>query len=293
MTSNNSCNEPHLGSSTDTNRTEEGFCANNEKRRITKENASISSRIAVGSCNNQNLTQPLWDVLTSRNPTAFVWAGDAIYADYNIGKVWTKFPPEDILSTATPERLEKFYRKQLLHPAYQSFLKKSNATIFGTIDDHDMGCNNGDKDFIYKKESNIAFLNFTGENIASPIFQRALKGYGVYGVKLFDFDRENGNTLVADEEAGIDPDVDTSSQQHEISYSNKTVAIFVLDVRTNRSPWGKGWKSWSPDYDGDFLGEHQWRWFETAIKRSKASINIIVNGIQVHPYQFANVNVAE
>jgi len=37
-------------------------------------------RIAIGSCNNQNLTQPLWDILIPRKPIAFVWAGDSIYA---------------------------------------------------------------------------------------------------------------------------------------------------------------------------------------------------------------------
>ena len=47
------------------------------------ESCSISKRpfrIAIGSCNNQNLTQPLWDILIPRKPVAFVWAGDAIYA---------------------------------------------------------------------------------------------------------------------------------------------------------------------------------------------------------------------
>ena len=38
------------------------------------------SRIGIGSCNSQNLTQPLWNVLSQRNLSAFVWAGDAIYA---------------------------------------------------------------------------------------------------------------------------------------------------------------------------------------------------------------------
>ena len=42
--------------------------------------ASISPfRIAFGSCNNQLLNQPLWPIIESRNPSAFVWGGDAIY----------------------------------------------------------------------------------------------------------------------------------------------------------------------------------------------------------------------
>lgn len=38
------------------------------------------NRILIGSCNNQNLTNPLWKVMTDRDPLAFIWAGDAIYA---------------------------------------------------------------------------------------------------------------------------------------------------------------------------------------------------------------------
>lgn len=42
--------------------------------------SSLPSRILFGSCNNQNLTQPLWPVIESRKAAAFVWGGDAIYA---------------------------------------------------------------------------------------------------------------------------------------------------------------------------------------------------------------------
>ena len=38
------------------------------------------SRIGFGSCNSQELDQPLWPILSSRNISAFVWGGDAIYA---------------------------------------------------------------------------------------------------------------------------------------------------------------------------------------------------------------------
>ena len=40
----------------------------------------ICSCIAYGSCNNQNLANPLWNIIQSRNPSAFVLGGDATYA---------------------------------------------------------------------------------------------------------------------------------------------------------------------------------------------------------------------
>jgi hypothetical protein len=42
------------------------------------------SRIAFGSCNDQDTKNNLWPIIESRNPAAFVWGGDAIYAGKNI-----------------------------------------------------------------------------------------------------------------------------------------------------------------------------------------------------------------
>jgi phosphodiesterase/alkaline phosphatase D-like protein len=49
-------------------------------KRNTHDQPPDHVRIAFGSCNNQNLTNNLWDVITKREPIAFIWAGDAIYA---------------------------------------------------------------------------------------------------------------------------------------------------------------------------------------------------------------------
>lgn len=101
---------------------------------------------------------------------------------------------------------------------------------------------------------------------------------------------------MSDVEAGIDPDVvgyDTNNVK-SCSYNTETsVAIFVLDARTNRTPWGKGMDGWKPNYEGDFLGERQWAWFESAIRRSQATVNIIVNGLQVSPYRHPSANFFE
>jgi hypothetical protein len=62
----------------------------------------ISDRIAFGSCNEQDLQNNLWPIIESRQPTAFVWGGDAIYAGTfavlcrlgeNLGRfyVWYRF----------------------------------------------------------------------------------------------------------------------------------------------------------------------------------------------------------
>ena len=44
---------------------------------------SKKSRIAFGSCNDQDLKNNLWPIIESRDPAAFIWGGDAIYAGTN------------------------------------------------------------------------------------------------------------------------------------------------------------------------------------------------------------------
>ena len=254
------------------------------------------SRILFGSCNSQNLSQPLWPIITSRKAAAFVWAGDSIYADQFAGLDFSKFPPEAKHTSASPDQLRSYYNQQLSHPEYRR-LFESNITIFGTVDDHDYGQNNGDRTYKYRRESGLAHVDFVGEPADSPIRRRAASGKGVYGVKVFDFARDVGDELVPDVEAGIDPDVVNESDyitkgNAKPAYSKRSVAVFVLDVRSNRTPWPEGINAWFPS-DGDMLGEEQWKWLESALNRSKASVNIIVSGLQVHANRFPSANVAE
>ena len=39
------------------------------------------TRIAAGSCNRQDLPQPLWDSILQFQPQLWVWLGDNIYGD--------------------------------------------------------------------------------------------------------------------------------------------------------------------------------------------------------------------
>lgn len=230
------------------------------------------------SCNSQHHEQVLWESILSRNPNAFVWGGDAVYAD--IGR-----------KEATPEILAQLYHDQKEHTGYKQLLD-TKIPIFGVLDDHDYGVNNGDKGYRYRKESGIALAcDFLGQE-GSAMCERAKKGLGVYGVKVMDFSRPKGKELMRDDEARLDPDVtvegsnesknsDISGDRHS-KLSDKSVAIFLLDVRSNRTPYKKKGFLEKAEYDGDFLGETQWEWIQAALGRSTASVNIIVQGLQVH-----------
>lgn len=192
------------------------------------------------------------------------------------------FHQKKIYQSATPDMLHNIYKKQKSDTSYDTFLNKSNATILGTIDDHDYGMNNGDIEFKFKRESGIAFLDFIGEDKSGLMYERAQKGSGVYGVKVFDFSREDGDYLLSDNDAGMDADlINDDDEIRDTQDKSRRVAIFLLDVRTNKTPWSEG----IPNYNGDFLGEVQWKWFENSIRKSDASVNIIVNGLQVHSFR--------
>ena len=133
--------------------------------------------------------------------------------------------------------------------------------------------------------------------------------------------------MIPEEEAGIDPDVlrdgavrPEKDDDVRPNYSaTRSVAIFALDVRSNKTPWPKGRQrrgasdspastttggvptSSSDDDDDvgpgasvddtpefDFLGRHQWEWLRSALKNSRAAVNIVVSGLQVHPERFPN-----
>ena len=210
---------------------------------------------------------------------------------------FSSFPKlKPIVSPATPERLNLFYAKQKSNPDYKKFLDRG-LPIFAVLDDHDYGVNNGDSTYKYKRESAQALLNFIGESNNSMIRERANRGMGLYGVKVFDFDQSIGSELLSDYEAGLDFDVVSNDEYFSrktastsSSRPNKKVAIYLLDSRSNKSPWKPGVFK---DFEGDFLGDRQWEWLETAVERSDASVNIIVQGLPVHPHRHLDNDIED
>lgn len=208
-----------------------------------------------------------------------------------------------MVKAATPSLLKEMYDEQLANDGYRTLLAK-NVTIFGAMDDHDYGINNGDREFQYRVESGVEYMDFlrhTNKADLTLMAERAAAGKGVYGVKVFDFSRPVGEEVLTDAQAGLDPDLVIASQNDDevdppvaTTLSDRSVAVFVLDVRSNKTPWKKGWiEKYFPDYEADFLGETQWQWFEEAIGRSTASVNIIVQGLQVHADRFFDGNKVE
>jgi len=207
---------------------------------------------------------------------------------------------------------------------YVDFLKRSQGLVAPTATTGD-----GNDD----ETAKAASATTTTAADFSIMERRALAGKGVYGAKVFDFSsssqrrrrrriqqqrRDDDNeqqeddddvspdALLSDEEGGIEdvPESDGggdgggggASQQRRIPYqlSNRSVAVFLLDIRTHKSPWRSTFPSkYRLNYEGDFLGTEQWRWLERSLRRSKATVNVIVQGLQVHADRFWDGNKVE
>ena len=106
------------------------------------------TRIAFGSCNDQNDAQPLWQDMQRTNPDLFIWGGDVIYADWE-----------------NSYNMFSSYQKQSANNDYVQF--KSKTPIIGTWDDHDYAWDNADGSVISKKTSQKLFLDFLEEPAGS------------------------------------------------------------------------------------------------------------------------------
>ena len=135
----------------------------------------------------------MWPNVRNRNATAFVWGGDAIYAD----KTRVGETNEVGRRLGTPNIFKDHYRQQLAHPEYSKVVEE--MPIFRTIDDHDYGVNNGDETYIYERDAGFEFVEtFLRLSPDSVMAKGARSGVGVYGVKIFG--REIGQEVLSDEE---------------------------------------------------------------------------------------------
>lgn len=120
------------------------------------------TRIAFGSCANQNHAQPVWAAILKRDPELFLFLGDNVYAD-----------------STDPQVIREAYAK-LSRVAGFGQLRES-CPLLATWDDHDYGINDGGKNHPTKKEAQAAFQDFFDIPPDSPLRRRA----GVYHAQTF------------------------------------------------------------------------------------------------------------
>ncbi len=109
--------------------------------------------IAFGSCNRQDLPQPLWKEIIKNNPNVWVWLGDNIYGD-----------------TEDMKLMKSKYDQVLAHPDYQALIKTSK--VLGIWDDHDYGVNDGGVEYPQKEASQQLMFDFLQYPQNTPLRQQ-------------------------------------------------------------------------------------------------------------------------
>jgi alkaline phosphatase D len=120
------------------------------------------TRIAAGSCNRQDLPQPLWDSILKFQPQLWIWLGDNIYGDTDDMTV-----------------LAEKWNAQKKNPGYRKL--RNVCSVEGIWDDHDYGRNDAGSDFERKKDSQLLILDFLDEPADSPRRRQS----GIYASRIF------------------------------------------------------------------------------------------------------------
>ena len=208
-------------------------------------------RIAFGSCAKHWQAQPIWNAVIAKQPDLFVFLGDNIYADTDGKTAWL----------VTKGQLTGEWNRLADKPEFQS--ARAAMPFLATWDNHDYGSHAGGVEFSVKHESKECFLTFFGEPEDSPRWKRS----GIYDAKI-------------------------------IGPEGRRVQIILLDTKFNRSSFKKDPTpkeerlkagkvgGYLPDDDPEktHLGEEQWKWLESELKRP-AELRLLCSSIQVIPDQ--------
>ena len=120
------------------------------------------SRVAFGSCAQQDQPQPIWDSVLATDPQLFLFLGDNIYGD-----------------TTDMRVLRAKYRMLAAQPGFRRL--RRTVPVLAVWDDHDYGANDAGAEYPMKAASQRVFLDFFGVPRTSPRRRRA----GTYHAQLF------------------------------------------------------------------------------------------------------------
>ena len=109
--------------------------------------APALTRIAVGSCFDQRLPQPIWTAIFGYRPELFIYAGDNVYGSAPLAAL------EPTLAVLT-----EAYR--VAGTREEPHRIRREAKVIAGWDDHDFGLNDGGADMPFKARAKELFLEF-------------------------------------------------------------------------------------------------------------------------------------
>jgi alkaline phosphatase D len=210
---------------------------------------TLVSRIAFGSCANQDKPQPIWDTILASRPDLFLIIGDCIYGD-----------TRDI--THLRDQYAKLATKQGLQRL------RANVPVMAMWDDHDYGENDGGIAYPIKDQSRQAFLEFWQEPNESlrwsrnGIYTSRVFGPAGYRVQIIMPDLRYNRTPLTLNELG-----ETSYAKWE--ESKRAAGLPVC------GPYAR-----CADRSATMLGDAQWQWLERQLD-VPAEVRIVASSLQV------------
>jgi len=201
------------------------------------------SRIAFGSCANENRPQPVWEAIRKLNPQLFIFTGDNVYAD-----------------TADPVKLAGSYERFAAIPDFAKL--RESCPVIGTWDDHDYGKNDAGEEFEGKQDAKDAFMKFFDTPEDSPLRRRG----GVYDAKIYGPEGRRVQVILLDTRWFRGPLRKMSKEELRAARteSGRTVGRYLPD----------------PESDSTMLGEEQWAWLAEELKKP-AELRLLISSIQV------------
>jgi alkaline phosphatase D len=189
--------------------------------------ARLLTRIAFGSCANQNLDQPIWGPVVAASPDLFLMVGDNVYAD-----------------TEDMDLMRERYAKLGAKPGYRRLLE--TCPVLATWDDHDYGENDGGSWYPKREEAAEIMLDFFGVPEDSPRRARP----GVYGAKVFGPEGRRVQVIL------LDTRFFKSRLLRDGRSAEEKKALNLV-----------GWYVPQNDPETTILGEAQWAWLEEQLRQ--------------------------
>ena len=219
-----------------------GQSISDEKLELISEN--VITKIAFGSCADEEKAQPIWGPITRFKPDLFLFLGDNIYGDKVKGE---RVEGGDLMAS-----LAQGY--QIAGGEQHEFNKfrRSTPHMF-TWDDHDYGLNDAGAELPFKQFSKNLFLRFWQVNESDERYHRE----GVYYSKTFGPEGRRVQIIM----------LDTRSFRTKLRAANNNAR-------------GQGPYAPSENKKDSILGEDQWRWLEEVVQE-KSEIKFIVSSIQI------------
>jgi len=206
------------------------------------------TRIAWGSCANQDKDQPIWEAVLDARPDLFVFLGDNIYAD-----------------TRDPAVMARKYATLAAKPGFKRL--RDTVPVVAIWDDHDYGENDAGGDYPMKDESRRQFCDFWGEPAGSV--RRARDG--IYAAYAFGPEGRRVQIILPDLRWNRTP---LAEKTFKGGYKAWAVANGLIGKPTP-GPYDR-----IPDLDATMLGEPQWAWLHDQLNQP-ADLRILGSSLQV------------